>query len=116
MYLPGTRAFTWTVMTPQPSAVGKRATKKVFYILTAVDKGFYLPKSNSTFFSPPAEYQDPGDTHVRTQAQFLLQAISCHFNFAKMLSLLLHGHFVQNFVFFFISVIFIILSILLPES
>lgn len=55
IYLPSTGAFTWTVMTPQPSAVGKRATKKVFYILTAVDTGFYLPKSNYTFFSPPAE-------------------------------------------------------------
>ena len=115
IYLPSTGACIWTVMTPQPSAVGKRATRKVSISWLRWREGFIC--LSLTIPSPPH--------HLNTKIQEIHMCARRHSSYCQLFSAtsILPKCFpcscmgiLFKTLYFFILVIFIILSILLPES
>ena len=115
IYLPSTGACTWTVMTPQPSAVGKRATRKVSISWLQWIEGFIC--LSLTIPSPPH--------HLNTKIQEIHMCARRHSSYRQLFpaTSILPKCFPYSCMgilfktlYFFILVIFIILSILLPES
>ena len=115
IYLPSTGACTWTVMTPQPSTAGKGATRKVSISWLQWVEGFIC--LSLTIPSSPH--------HLNTKIQEIHMCSCRHSSYHQLFpaTSILPKCFPYSCMgilfktlYFFILVIFIILSILLPES